>query len=253
MLAREIDRITPTLRPSGLVVGRQKWRDLLFLHWPVPTEVLRPLIPRQLEIDTHDGVAYIGLVPFWMTRVRPNWAPAQSAFSFLETNVRTYVYSEGCNGRDPGVYFFSLEAASAIAVAVARLQFGLPYFWARMQLHRFGPEIEYRTRRLIGGSARSYARFEPGEFLGASAPDTLEHFLIERYYLHVDRDGHLMRGQVHHSAYPVQKATLLGLNDELIAAAGLPQPVGPPPLVHYVRGVDVEIFGLTPHGLDVAV
>ena len=88
---------------------------------------------------------------------------------------------------------------------------------------------------------------EPGEFLGASAPDTLEHFLIERYYLHVDRDGELMRGQVHHSAYLVQKATLLGLNDELIAAAGLPQPVGPPPLVHYVRGVDVEIFGLTPH------
>ena len=125
MLAREIDRITPTLRPSGLVVGHQRWRDLLFLHWPIPVAILRPLIPRQLEIDTYDGVAYIGLVPFWMTGVRPNWAPAQSAFSFLETNVRTYVYSEGCNGRDPGVYFFSLEAASAIAVAVARQVLGL--------------------------------------------------------------------------------------------------------------------------------
>lgn len=244
MLAREIDRITPTLRPSGLVVGRQRWRDLLFLHWPIPVTTLRPLIPRQLEIDTHDGVAYVGLVPFRMTGVRPNWAPELSAFTFLETNVRTYVHRDG---HDPGVYFFSLEAASAIAVAVARFQFGLPYYWAKMRLRRFGPEIEYRSRRLVGGTARSFARFEPGAFLGASAPGSLEHFLIERYYLHVERGGHLMRGQVHHSAYPVQRATLLGLNDELVSAAGLPQPIGPPALVHYVRGVDVDIFGLTPH------
>ena len=243
MLAREIDRITPTLRPSGLVVGRQKWRDLLFLHWPIPTEALQPLIPAGLEIDTYDGVAYIGLVPFWMTGVRPNWAPEQSAFRFLETNVRTYVHRDG---RDPGVYFFSLEAGSAIAVAVARLQFGLPYFWARMQLRRSGPEIEYRSRRLIGGAVRSYARFQPGELLGDSVPGSLEHFLIERYYLHVERGGRLMRGQVHHTTYPVQRATLLGLNDELIGAAGLPQPVGQPPLIHYVRGVDVDIFGLEP-------
>lgn len=243
MLARDIDRITPTLRPSGRVVGKQKWRDLLFLHWPIPVEALRPLIPPGLEIDTYDGVAYIGLVPFWMTGVRPNWAPERSAFRFLETNVRTYVHRDG---RDPGVYFFSLEAASALAVAVARVQFGLPYFWASMQLRRDGPELAYRSRRLFGGNARSYARFQPGAMLGASAPGTLEHFLIERYYLHVERHGQLMRGQVYHTAYPVQRASLLGLNDELIAAAGLPQPAGPPPLVHYVRGVDVDIFGLTP-------
>ena len=246
MLAREfdaIDRITPTLRPSGLVVGKQQWRDLLFLHWPIPVEALRPLIPAGLDIDTYDGVAYIGLVPFWMTGVRPNWAPEPSSFRFLETNVRTYVHREG---RDPGVYFFSLEAGSVIAVAVARLQFGLPYFWANMRLRRDGQQLEYRSRRLIGGSARSYARFEPGEMLGGSVPGTLEHFLIERYYLHVERGGRLMRGQVHHTTYQVQRATLLGVNDELIAAAGLPQPIGPPPLVHYVRGVDVDIFGLAP-------
>ncbi|MGE3911501.1 MAG: YqjF family protein, partial [Chloroflexota bacterium] len=186
MLAREIDRITPTFRPSGLVVGRQRWRDLLFLHWPVPVEALRPLIPRELEIDTYEGAAYIGLVPFWMTGVRPGWAPERSAFRFLETNVRTYVHRDG---RDPGVYFFSLEAGSAIAVAVARLQFGLPYYWAKMQLRRDGQQLTYRTRRLIGGTARSFARFEPGEYLGPSRPGTLEHFLIERYYLHVQRNG----------------------------------------------------------------
>ena len=86
----EIDRITATLRPGWPVVGRQHWRDLLFLHWPVPVEVLRPLIPESLSIDTYDGQAYIGLVPFWMFGVRPNWSPERLGFRFLETNVRTY-------------------------------------------------------------------------------------------------------------------------------------------------------------------
>jgi uncharacterized protein YqjF (DUF2071 family) len=240
-LEAAIDRITATLRPLDPVVGYQKWRDLLFLHWPVPIEALRPLIPAPLSIDTYDGVAYVGLVPFWMVGVRPHWSPEQVAFRFLETNVRTYTHIDG---RDPGVFFFSLEAASAIAVAVARAQFGLPYFWAKMGIRRDGPTIEYRSRRLLGGNPRTWARFQPGEYLGSSAPGTLEHFLIERYYLHVVRDGRLYRGQVHHTAYPVQRARLLGLHDELIGAAGLPQPTTPPALVHYVKGVDVEIFGL---------
>ena len=238
-----IDRIAPTLRPYSPVVGYQNWRDLLFLHWPVPVEVLRPLIPAPLSIDTYDGVAYVGLIPFWMIGVRPNWAPTRSAFRFLETNVRTYTH---LNGRDPGVYFFSLEAASTIAVAIARAQFSLPYYWAKMGIRRHGRQIEYRSRRVLGGRPRTWVRFEPGEYLGGSAPGTLEHFLIERYYLHVEREGRIWRGQVHHNTYPVQRARLLGLRDELIAAAGLPQPTTPPPLVHYVPGVNVEIFGLRP-------
>ena len=100
MLEGVIDRIAPTLRPLSPVVGYQNWRDLLFLHWPVPVEVLRPLVPAPLSIDTYDGVAYVGLVPFWMIGVRPNWAPTRSAFRFLETNVRTYTHLDG---RDPGV------------------------------------------------------------------------------------------------------------------------------------------------------
>ncbi|MFN8632318.1 MAG: DUF2071 domain-containing protein [Chloroflexota bacterium] len=238
-----IDRIAPTLRPVAPVVGHQRWRDLLFLHWPVPVSVLRPLIPQQLSIDTYEGVAYVGLVPFWMTGVRPTWAPERVAFRFLETNVRTYTHREG---HDPGVYFFSLEAASRIAVEVARAQFGLPYYWALMRMRRDGQRIEYRSRRIGGWRPRTRVVFEPGEYLGPSAPGSLEHFLIERYYLHVERGGRIWQGQVHHGAYPVQRATLLGLRDELLTAAGLPRPEGPPPLVHYVRGVDVEIFGPKP-------
>jgi uncharacterized protein len=243
VIDRAIDRITATVRPDQPIVGYQRWRDLLFLHWPVPVEILRPLIPEPLSIDTFDGVAYVGLVPFWMIGVRPTWAPERSAFRFLETNVRTYTHLDG---RDPSVYFFSLEAASAIAVMVARAQFGLPYYWARMGIRRHGSQIEYRTRRLLGGQARSLAIFEPGELLGPSAPGSLEHFLIERYYLHAVRGGRLWCGQVHHTAYPVQRATLLGLHDELIGAAGLPPPTIQPPLVHYVKGVDVNIYGLRP-------
>src|SRR5688572_18438599 len=98
VVAREIDRITLTLRPARPIVGYQRWRDLLFLHWPIPVEVLRPLVPEPLSIDTYEGVAYVGLVPFWMIGVRPTWAPERSAFRFLETNVRTYTHLEG---RDP--------------------------------------------------------------------------------------------------------------------------------------------------------
>jgi uncharacterized protein YqjF (DUF2071 family) len=243
VIEREIDRITATLRPDQPIVGYQRWRDLLFLHWPVPVELLRPLIPEPLSIDTYEGAAYVGLVPFWMVGVRPTWAPERSAFRFLETNVRTYTH---LNGRDPSVYFFSLEAASAIAVMAARAQFGLPYHWARMRIRRHGSRIEYRTRRLLGSQPRSLAIFEPGESLGHAAPGSLEHFLIERYYLHVQRRGRLWRGQVHHTAYPLQRATLLGLHDELIGAAGLPRPTLPPALVHYVKGVDVNIHGLRP-------
>jgi uncharacterized protein len=152
VLEPEIDRIAPSLRPAHPIVGYQRWRDLLFMHWPVSVEVLRPLVPEPLSIDTYQGVAYVGLVPFWMVGVRTSWAPERSAFRFLETNVRTYTH---LHGRDPSVYFFSLDAASRVAVAVARAQFGLPYFWARMGIRRDGSRIEYRSRRVLGGRPRT--------------------------------------------------------------------------------------------------
>ena len=121
---QNIDRIAPTRLPSGPVVMYHRWVDLLFLHWPVPVEMLRPLIPAGLEIDTFEGVAYIGLVPFTMTKLRPWWGPPVPGLSnFHETNVRTYVHNKG---RDPGVWFFSLDAAQSIAVKIARVFWDLP-------------------------------------------------------------------------------------------------------------------------------
>ena len=244
-----IDRLAPTRRPAARPVGYQRWRSLLFLHWPVSVEALRPLVPAGLTIDVHDGLAYVGLTPFVMRGVRPSLLPEALAFNFLETNVRTYVH---VGGRDPGVYFFSLDAASRIAVVAARVTFGLPYYHARMRLARrdgtsaLRGVIEYRSRRLSGTRPRLAVRYGLGEYLGPSVPGTLEYFLLERYVLFVERRGRLWRGQVHHAPYPAQVARVLDLHDELVAAAGLPQPSGPPPLVHYAAGVDVEVFAPRP-------
>jgi uncharacterized protein YqjF (DUF2071 family) len=238
-----IDRVAPTRRPPGPVRGYQRWRDLLFVHWPVPVAAVRELVPKGLELDLWDGIAYVGVVPFAMFGVRPRWAPEAVAFDFLETNVRTYVH---VGGRDPGVYFFSLDAESRIAVAAARTFWGLPYFFSKMQLSKNGDQIGYQLERLSGDRPRLSVRYELGELLGPSKPGTLEHFLAERYFLHLERGGRIWSGQVHHAPYPLQRAQLSECSDQLIHAAGLPQPEGPPPLVHYASGVDVEIFDLAP-------
>lgn len=234
-----MDRIAPTRRPQGAARGYQRWRSLLFMHWPVSVEVLRPLVPASLEIDTFEGRAYVGLVPFAMEGVRPRWAPEALAFDFLETNVRTYVHVDG---RDPGVYFFSLDAASRIAVQVARVGWGLPYFYARMSLREDGETIHYGVER-SGSAARLRVSYRVGDALGPSEPDGFQHFLVERYLLHLERGGRLLSGQVHHVPYPVHAATVLELEDSLVSSAGIPAE-GPPPIVHYSPGVDVELFTL---------
>jgi uncharacterized protein len=236
-----IDRIAPTRRPTGRPAGYQQWRSLLFLHWAMPVEQLRRRVPASLELDLYDGVAYVGIVPFAMQAVRPSWWPAALASNFLETNVRTYVVR---NGR-PGVFFFSLEANSRLAVLAARTGWGLPYYHARMEMTRTGDEIEYQTRRTSSGGAAHQVRYRLGEDLRPSHPDALEYFLVERYLLFVERGGSLLCGQVHHSPYPVQRAEVLAVQDDLIVAAGLPRVAEPPALAHYSLGVDVEVFGLS--------
>jgi uncharacterized protein YqjF (DUF2071 family) len=209
------------------------------MHWPVAVEALRPLVPARLSLDVHEGTAYVGLTPFLVRRARWLPMPAALGLDFLETNVRTYVHLDG---REPGVYFFSLDAGSRVAVAGARLGFGLPYFHARMEIRQRDRVVNYSAQRLSGPRPRLNLSYEPGEPLGESAPGTVEHFLLERYLLHVERAGALWTVQVHHAPYPAQRARVLDIHDELIGADGIPQPIGPPPLVHYAAGVDVEIF-----------
>jgi uncharacterized protein len=235
-----MDRIQPTLRPDHWPVGTMSWRSLLFLHWPVRIEDLRPLVPSRLSIDTYEGVAYVGVVPFLMRDVRASGVPDALGLDLLETNCRTYVHLDG---RDPGVWFFSLDAASLLAVLGARASFGLPYYYARMQMERSGDLVEYEMKRLTLRAPRFSTCYRIGAALGPSEPGSLQFWLLERYILYARRAGAvLLSGQVHHGAYPVRAAETLAVHDELIVAAGLPQPQGPPALAHYSEGVDVEVF-----------
>lgn len=240
----EIDRISPTRRPPGRPVMRQRWADLLFLHWPVPVEAIQPLLPRELEVDTFEGTAYVGLVPFTMTGVRPVWAPAVPGLSnFHEVNVRTYVHSRG---EDPGVWFFSLDAAQSLAVRIARRLWHLPYHFARMSLERTeGGSIAYSSDRLWPGPVPASCRlsYRPEGTPAASTPGTLEYFLAERYILYAGRPGSLRIGRVHHGAYPLQPARVEALNESLIAASGILH-AGGAPIAHYASEVSVRVYPL---------
>ncbi len=231
-------------RPPGANAGTQRWRDLLFLHWPIPEELAAALLPAGLELDLWRARPYIGLVAFAMEEVRPSWLPRALALDFLETNVRLYVRSRG----EPGVFFLSLEAASWLAVQAARRGWGLPYFHADMSLEREGAAITYGTRRRSPEAPGLRAVYEPGPALGPSHPGGVEHFLLERYLLFVERRGQLLRGQVHHPPYPAHSARLLEIEQDLSVAAGLGPCEGPPTFVHYSPGVDVEVFALRPVG-----
>ena len=254
----EIDRLTPIRSPRGRVVMYQKWRDLLFLHWPIPVEELRPLVPLDLEIDLYDGIAYVGLVPFLMTGVRPvGLPPVRGLSTFCETNVRTYVHFQG---RDPGVWFFSLDAANSLAVKLARAWFHLPYYFSRMYLKReyevpdrpeaglrrdFSPILYAGSRHRDESLPSSYSiRAHPIEEPRMAMPGTLEHFLVERYILYVySASGQLCRGHVAHLPYPIQNAQSSLLSESLLSSNKI-HATSAPQLSHFSSGVDVKVFNL---------
>jgi uncharacterized protein YqjF (DUF2071 family) len=238
-----IDRLAPMRRPAGRAVMKQRWSRLLFLHWPIAAEELRPLLRRGLTLDTYDGQAWVGLVPFVVTGARPVFAPAIPGVSnFVEVNVRTYVHDRG---GDPGVWFFSLDASSRVAVRVARALYHLAYRFAEMAADVSGERVRFRSRRAERASrpAGCTLEYEPRGPVAPARPGTLDHFLLERYVLYAAKGDRLYRGRVHHSPYPAQDATVEGLTEDLIQAAGLVRPAGDP-LVHYAAGVDVDVYGL---------
>jgi uncharacterized protein YqjF (DUF2071 family) len=238
-----IDRIAPTIRPDRWTVMRQDWHHLLFLHWSVPPERLRPMLPPGLELDLFEGQSYVGLTPFTMTGVRPAWTPPIPFVShFHETNLRTYVHA---GGRDPGVWFFSLDATGALAVVGARALLGLPYRLARidMDVAGDGPVVDYHLRRRWPGvkPASCDVRYAPRGPVSPAAPGSLEYFLVERYVLYAVAHGRLYRGRIHHAPWPLQGADVPTLRETLLDAAGIDRP-DEPPLAHYGREVNVEVF-----------
>jgi len=273
----EPDRLAPTRRPNRNPVGYQCWHNLAFLHWRVPADKLATLLPSGLEVDTFDGSAWVGLVPFRMSGVRPWWFPSLPGVSaFDETNVRTYVHHNGV----PGVWFFSLDAANRLAVRVARWRWRLNYHHATMRVERIGEDagggggggdegLVYWSERTAKGSGSPGATGPgvPGAGVdleirldgidspegvdpeGHARPGSLEHFLVERYVLFTrDPTGDsstVYSGQVHHSPYPLRGARVLRCTESLILASGI-EVSGAATHALYSEGVEVEIFGLRP-------
>lgn len=215
-----------------------RWLDLAFLHWPIAPELLRPLIPSSLQLDTFENHAWVGVVPFRMTGVRPRLVPPFPWLSaFPELNVRTYVTAGG----KPGVWFFSLDAGNPITVRLARWTFSLPYYDAKISATWTDDRMTYDSVRTHprAPQARFRARYWPVGDVFRSYPDTLERWLTARYCLYaVDGKGILYRGEIHHHPWPLQLAEAEFELNTMVSAAGIELP-HTPPLAHFARQLDV--------------
>ncbi len=218
----------------------QTWNDLLFAHWTIDSLLLRRHLPEVFPLDLFDGRAWVGVVPFQMTNVAPRGVPSLPWVSeFPELNVRTYVTVDG----KPGVFFFSLDAGSQVAVAAARAWLNLPYHFASMEVHREGDAIRYRSARPDDSGARFEATYEPDGPAFTPADGTLEYFLTERYCLYqLDRSGAPYRLNIHHPPWPLQRAQATIAANTMLSVHGL-TPLDEPPLLHFSRRQDMVAWG----------
>jgi len=229
-------------RPAGRAIGHQRWSDLLFLHWKIDPRAIQATLPEGLFVDTFAGDAYLGLVPFFMQRIRPAWLPPLPWISwFLELNVRTYVHDAA--GR-PGVWFYSLDCNQPLAVAIARRCFHLPYFHARMAASHRDGAVHYECRRRDDDAPGGRYTWTPGPDAGPAEPGSLAFFLVERYLLFAaDGAGRLFTGRVHHAPYGLHTPEVAEFSTTPAHQAGF-ELHGEPASVLGARAVDVSIFPL---------
>ena len=236
----------PRPLPSGRWMMTQRWNDLLFAHWPVPASSIAPLLPEGLEVDTFQGSAWLGVVPFWLDRIKVRGLPPIPGMrSFPDLNVRTYVRDEQTG--TPGVYFFSLDAGNLLAVAVAHTFFHLPYHWAEMSLdQRSAREFGFYSRRRFSNpevifKAR-YRGLGPTRKLAESHPGTLEYFLLERSCLFTrNRAGQAVKASLHHIPWPLEEAEAEIERNDLADAIGIQLP-DQEPVLHYSQRLAVYIW-----------
>ncbi|HNI35607.1 MAG TPA: DUF2071 domain-containing protein [Microthrixaceae bacterium] len=215
-----------------------EWRNLTFLHWRYsPSEVQR-LLPSGLEVETFDGSAWVGLVPFEMVVTPPTGHEVPWLSRFPETNVRTYV--RAADG-STGVWFLSLDAARLAAVVTARATYHLPYYWSRMSVRSGLLRVEYRSRRRWPSprGPRSAVTVDIGAPFGPDELGDLDHWLTARFRLYALRGGGVGTARAAHPPWPLYRAEV-EVDDELVTAAGLSMPVGQP-LAHWSPGVAVDI------------
>jgi uncharacterized protein YqjF (DUF2071 family) len=222
--------------PATPWVMGQTWDDLLFVHYRVPIETLRPLVPEGLEVQEHSGTGWLSVTPFVITGLRARGLlPLPYASSFRELNVRTYVTRD----EKPGIWFFSLDASSQIAVEAARRLYRLPYFRADISVRRLGEDLLYDCSRGAGKAFSAAYRADGAVF--NARPGSLEHFLTERYCLYAEHEGALYRAEIHHGPWPLQPAKArIDLNTMPPVKVSQEDP-----LVHYSARQDVVIWPLS--------
>jgi uncharacterized protein YqjF (DUF2071 family) len=222
---------------------RMWWDELAFLHWSYDPDVVQALLPRGLTVETFDGRAWVGLVPFLLRVTPPRTRPVPWLGVFPETNVRTYVV--GPNG-EAGVWFFSLDAARLLAVLGARLTYNLPYMWSQMRVEHRGDRITYETRRRWGshgGRPRhptSRVALRIGEPFRSDELTDLDHWLTARWAMWFTPLGRKLWSRADHPAWPFHRAEVLELDDQLVTASGLSAPEGVP-YVHWSASLEVRI------------
>jgi len=254
----------PRPLPGGRWAASQRWNDLLLAHWPVPASAITALLPPALEADTFDGSAWVGMVPFWLDRIKLRGVPSLPAMhGFPDLNMRTYVRDR--NTGTQGIYCFSLDASNPFVVAAARACFNLPYHWAEMRLEqRTEREFSFYSRRRLTSRPVvfkvRYRGLGPTRKTVEIHSGTLEYFLTERYCLFsCDRNGQPARANFHHILSPLEEAEAEFEQNDLAAAIGIELP-HEKPVLHYSRRMAVYIWpaellrpALTPRPVTMAV
>jgi uncharacterized protein YqjF (DUF2071 family) len=228
--------------PDDPWVQAQTWEDLLFAHWRVDAAELARLLPPEVPPDTHDGTGWLGITPFRLTNLRLRGIPPLPRLSsFPELNVRTYATVDG----KPGIWFFTLDAASQLAVEAAKRTYKLPYHRSRMSAERHGSFVHYESSR---ANAAFSARYRGEGDLFTAEEETLEYFLTERYCLYTADGGRLYRAEIHHPPWRLQRGEA---HIDLNTMSPLPLPDEEPHLLFSPRQ-DVVVWSLEEVAADTA-
>ena len=240
---REVYRVVkhrPWPLPQRSWVMTQTWHDLLFAHWPVPVDLLRALVPPELELDTYDGTGWLGVIAFRMTGIRLRGTPPVPLTSRLpEVNLRTYVRI----GDKPGVLFLSLDTGNLPAILIGRTWFRLPYYAARTRMGQNEQGVYFSSHRLPAPGVRPAdfaVSYHPCSDFLSPGPDSLEHWLTHRYcYYAVNSMGGVYRCDIHHLPWQLQHAGATIRSNTMAASQGLPQPTSGPHLLYspYMRAL----------------
>lgn len=239
MIPEAISRLSP--RPVRRATLLQCWNEVTFLHWPVEPARVADHFPDGTRPDSIDGVTYVGLVLFRMDGVRLPGEPGLPYLrTFCETNVRLYSVDRAGHR---GVVFLSLDAERLLPVLVGRIGARLPYAWSKMSLHRAGTSVAYSSRRRWPGVRGTSVRALVSVQERITQPSPLERFLTARWGLHLRWRGRTLYLPNEHDEWPLRRARLPVLKENVVTTAGISRPSGPPVSVLYSPGVTVR-FGL---------